>query len=109
MQLALLATLKFIVISTQTLQRCRPLLTSLKFLMAMILTTTLVFTMLSWYATKKYYEAQEEQRYRKKTFEITAVTTGTIDHASVDTCAALFGIDLHSASKVCLMSEKLGE
>ena len=52
--------------------------TSLKFLMAMILATTLVFTMLSWYATKKYYEAQEEQRYRKKTFEIAAVTTGTI-------------------------------
>ena len=67
--------------------------TSLKFLMAMILATTLVFTMLSWYATKKYYEAQEEQRYRKKTFEIAAVTTGTI----------LIGQKIWAKAKIFLM------
>ena len=46
--------------------------------MAMILAVILVFTMVSWYAAKKYYEAQEEQRYQNKVFAIAAGTTVTI-------------------------------
>ena len=46
--------------------------------MAMILAVILVFTMVSWYAAKRYYEAQEEQRYQNKVFAIAAGTTVTI-------------------------------